>query len=194
MAEVHVIGEIAGASGFPSSSLFCKWSLEVGASGAVIGRGGEGGEAYAAAEGWRKISGTTSGRTQVDAPADDAPTVWAHPFDVHYALSTVVGWPRLKVEVWHQDRYGRDELYGYGFVHLPTAPGAHELDIATWRPARSWWDSLKAFFLGGSPELVNDDVVTAPLDRFNLQTESMGFVHVSVNVIHRHFAENDVQA
>ena len=30
MAEVHIIGQIVGASGFPEHSLFCKWSLSVG--------------------------------------------------------------------------------------------------------------------------------------------------------------------
>ena len=144
--------------------------------------------------GWRKITGRASGRTQVDDPSldEDAPSVWSHPFDVHYAVPGLGGWPKLKLEVWHQDAYGRDELYGYGFAHLPAAPGEHVIDIPTWRPARTWWESLKAFFLGGSPELVNDDVVLAPLDRFNLQTESMGFVHVNVSVITRHFAENGV--
>ena len=30
MAEVHVIGEIKGASKFPNKSLFCKWGIHAG--------------------------------------------------------------------------------------------------------------------------------------------------------------------
>jgi len=30
MAEVHVIGQVVGASGFPSQSLFCKWGIHIG--------------------------------------------------------------------------------------------------------------------------------------------------------------------
>ncbi len=30
MAEVHIIGQILGASDFPSHSLYCKWSISTG--------------------------------------------------------------------------------------------------------------------------------------------------------------------
>ena len=30
MAEVHLIGQILGASEFPESSLYCKWSVTAG--------------------------------------------------------------------------------------------------------------------------------------------------------------------
>jgi len=30
MAEVHVIGQLVGASGFPAQSLFCKWGIHTG--------------------------------------------------------------------------------------------------------------------------------------------------------------------
>ena len=30
MAEVHVIGQLVGASGFPEPSLFCKWGFHAG--------------------------------------------------------------------------------------------------------------------------------------------------------------------
>ena len=39
MAEVHVIGQLLGASGFSQRRLFCKWGLHAGEWGA----GGEGG-------------------------------------------------------------------------------------------------------------------------------------------------------
>lgn len=30
MAEVHLIGQLKGASGFPDHSLFCKWKMDLG--------------------------------------------------------------------------------------------------------------------------------------------------------------------
>ncbi len=44
--------------------------------------------------------------------------------------------------MWHHDKYGRDDLYGYGFVHVPTAPGAHEVECLTWRPVGSFGEQV----------------------------------------------------
>jgi len=49
MAEVHVIGELVGADNFPSSSLFCKWGLALGAA-------------------WKILEGVKEGQTQTDGP------------------------------------------------------------------------------------------------------------------------------
>ncbi len=47
MAELHLIGELAGGSGFPSSNLFCKWGLATGSA-------------------WKVLEGLQEGQTQVD--------------------------------------------------------------------------------------------------------------------------------
>lgn len=49
MAEVHLIGELVGGSGFPSGNLFCKWGLAVGSA-------------------WKVLEGLQEGQTQVDHP------------------------------------------------------------------------------------------------------------------------------
>lgn len=49
MAEVHLIGELVGGSGFPSGDLFCKWGLSVGSA-------------------WKVLEGLQEGQTQVDHP------------------------------------------------------------------------------------------------------------------------------
>ena len=61
----------------------------------------------------------------------------AHPIDVHYAVKGIDGWPRLRIEVYGVDVYGRVELVGYGCCIVPTSAGAHELRCATWRPCGS---------------------------------------------------------
>lgn len=44
------------------------------------------------------------------------------------------GWPKIHLQVYHQDQFGRSEIYGYGFCHVPTAPGCHSFECVTWRP------------------------------------------------------------
>ena len=36
MAEVHLIGQIVAASGFPDHSLFCKWGIHTGSVTKII--------------------------------------------------------------------------------------------------------------------------------------------------------------
>ena len=38
----------------------------------------------------------------------------SHPIDLHYAVKGIDGWPRLRLEVYGVDAYGRVELAGYG--------------------------------------------------------------------------------
>ena len=104
MAELHVIGELDGGSGFPTHSLYCKWSVHVEGS-------------------WKLLSGVSEGQTQVDNPENGEYAVWSHPIDLHFATKGLKGWPKLHFEVWHQDNFGRNEIYGYGFCHVPTSPG-----------------------------------------------------------------------
>ena len=49
MAEVHLIGELEGASGFSCPNLFCRWKLAHGSA-------------------WKVLEGRREGQTQVDHP------------------------------------------------------------------------------------------------------------------------------
>jgi hypothetical protein len=60
MAELHVIGQLVGGEGFPSSDLFCRWKLVAGPA-------------------WRLLEGQAEGQTQVDAPVDGLMACWSHP-------------------------------------------------------------------------------------------------------------------
>ena len=62
-------------------------------------------------------------RVQVDNPAIDDFCSWCHPIDIHYAITGLQGWPAFQLTVYNQDNYGRDELFGYGLVHVPSSPG-----------------------------------------------------------------------
>ncbi|XP_022184281.2 B9 domain-containing protein 2 isoform X3 [Nilaparvata lugens] len=168
MAELYIIGQVVGASKFPSKSLFCKWSLHTGG-------------------GWKLISGLKEGQTQVDNPVYDEVTHWSHPIDVHYSTKGVQGWPKIHVQVYHYDQFGRSELYGYGFCFVPTTPGSHSIECSTWRLVGSWRDEFMQYFLGGGPQLRAPDVIYSGNDRYRLQTQTMGSVHFQLGIILRNF-------
>ena len=48
-AELHLLGQLSGASGFPLSSLFCKFAIESGSN-------------------FRVLQGAVEGQTQCDQP------------------------------------------------------------------------------------------------------------------------------
>lgn len=100
MAELHIIGQIIGASGFPQSSLFCKWGIHTGALSChfvtlwcILGTmrtilifisfisGGA----------WRLLSGLKEGQTQVDIPQIGEMAYWSHPIDLHYSTKGLQG-------------------------------------------------------------------------------------------------------
>ncbi|XP_067942559.1 B9 domain-containing protein 2-like [Watersipora subatra] len=174
MAEVHIIGQVQGATGFPEHSLFCKWGIHAGGA-------------------WRIINGQRHGQTQVDLPQNEAMAAWSHPIDIHYVTKGLQGWPKVHVQVWHQDAFGRNELYGYGFVHIPTSPGMHDIECPTWRPAGSWSEHVTQHFVGGGPQLRNPDLVYSGADRYNLKTVAMGTVHLHISVITRNFDRYGVE-
>lgn len=175
MAELHLVGQVLGGSGFPLQSLYCKWSLEAGSN-------------------FRVLQGVSHGQTQCDYPNAEEMAVWAHPLDVHYSLKGVDGWPRLQLEVWGVDSFGRCEIVGYSCCIVPTSPGVHDLRCLAWRPAGSLREQLSAFFLGGMPTLKHKEVITQSVDRYRLTTETTGEVHLRLSVLTKDFAQYGVSS
>lgn len=92
------------------------------------------------------------------------------------------------------DAFGRLELVGYGFCHIPTQPGSHEVDIPTWRPVGSPAEEFAAFYLGGVPRLVRSSYVYSKrTERHRLITTGSGLVHVRFDVIVRNFSTHGVE-
>ena len=81
--QVHLIGEIKGATGFDANKLFCKFEVRSGHTN------------------WQLFAGKESGETyeEIRDEIDDF-AVWDHPFDLHYGCKGVRGWPKFYVEVW----------------------------------------------------------------------------------------------
>ncbi|KAI8916112.1 ciliary basal body-associated, B9 protein-domain-containing protein [Gorgonomyces haynaldii] len=126
---------------------------------------------------WTHIEGETSGQTQVDIPLVLLLTTGPTP---HHLESS-------------NRRALCNELNGYGFVHIPTTPGLHELEIATWRPIGNLKEQLWTYFLGVTPQLKSLDLIYNPLDRFRLVTCAMGKVQVEISIVLRNFAKSGIE-
>lgn len=175
-AELHIVGEISGAANFSGDSFFCTYEVVVGSQ-------------------WTHVEGGTKGTTHVMENSHDG-IAWSHPIDIHYWLRSVQGWPKLALQVWSVDAYGRKDLAGYGtcFIPLPS-PAEHTLEVATWRP--SYWhpsgivrlyQQLRQMVMGGNPVLKDDSLIHSNESRFRLHTISGGIVTVKLNVMSRNTA------
>lgn len=96
-------------------------------------------------------------------------------------------------EVWHQDVFGRIELYGYGVCHVPASPGYHEVECVTWRPLGGIKEQITSYFVGGSLQLRSPDLAHMSSELYRLKTESMGKVKIRINVILRNFEKYGVE-
>ncbi|EYC06049.1 hypothetical protein Y032_0078g1164 [Ancylostoma ceylanicum] len=159
MAEVYISGQIESADGFGDNRVCCRWSLQTGG-------------------GWRVVEGAVDGQTQTDLPSAFEKAYFAHPIDLHLATKTVQGWPRMQLQVWHHDVYGRQELVGYGSLFLPSTPGEHELVCNIWRPKGTAREEMMQRFVGGGIQVVitNDSEtlvrpIKVPFSAFALASE-----------------------
>ena len=104
------------------------------------------------------------------------------------------GWPKILLEVWHRDSLERCSLLSYGVVALPSAPGHYPcLVCPTWAPVGSIVDRLASLFNGETLQLAEESFVYSAEHRHNLQTTSMGEVHLELNVILKDFEKFGVE-
>lgn len=226
MAELHIVGEIVGASGFEERNLFCKVRrVPVPSSRPVApSRPNERSknkpsppapvstthpepspDAYVqnttsnsqwgveAGSMWDVVEGEAGGQTHCCYPPEGEPSVvWSHPVDVHYAAKSLVGWPKMWFQVWHMDEHGLKDLCGYGFCHVPTGPGMHEVEVCTWCPEGTPLEKLQAFFIGGKPRLKYEEVIHSPGDRFRLATRAAGVIKLQLGVCVKDFDKYNV--
>jgi len=82
---------------------------------------------------------------------------------------------------------------GYGVARVPTSPGAHALEVATWRPLGSAAQELSAFFLGGVPHLSDPGAMLLEAgSRHSIGTVTTALVLVELQVLVRGFAAQGV--
>ena len=163
-ADAYFIGRIEGASGFKEGA-FCRFWFVYGQQ-------------------WRLVSGLALGQTQTDTSHEDSNVVvWSHPIDTYFEFTGMQGWPKLSFQVWQHDDLGRSYLGGYGFCPLPMSPGNHKIDVDVWRPIGDKIEELTAEYIGGSPILKNQELAHKPTDRYKLKSESIGTIHLDINLL-----------
>lgn len=83
-----------------------------------------------------------------------------------YQLVILSGWPKLIFQVFCLDAFGRAWVVGYGVCSLPSVPGAHTLQVPCWIPsATTLTDRIQQYFLGGSQQLMQSDIISLGADR-----------------------------
>lgn len=76
------------------------------------------------------------------------------------------GWPKLILQVSCLDSIGRSWIVGYGCCSLPAVPGPHILNVNCWVPSSTTLtDKIRQYFLGGSHQLIQSDIVNLGLNR-----------------------------
>mmetsp|Transcript_17717 Transcript_17717/g.34879 ORF Transcript_17717/g.34879 Transcript_17717/m.34879 type:complete len:183 (+) Transcript_17717:123-671(+) len=174
MPEVNIVGEILGATDFDKPKLLCKYNFLTGN------------------DKWAKLDGAFNGQTQL-SQTDETLVLWNHPIDLHYATTTLSGWPKLVVEVWQEDEYGRNELAGYGVIYVPTSPGEHLMECVIWKPQGSLTERIFNYFLDTTSHLDHKEIVHSSKDRFDLVTESVGSIHIQLEILLRGFRNRGVE-
>lgn len=163
---------------------------------------------------WRLVQGEVQGQTHVASHRLQSSSDFAHSLDVHLCTAAIQGWPRLLVEVYAVNVLQQCWPVGYGFVHIPSTPGPHRLEINTWKIApNGWWESIRERFGGGGAALSKTDLLFSGVERYGaapapgliynsncstfssykLQTRSSGKVIVELNLIFRKFNEYGVE-
>lgn len=170
MAELHIIGEVVGGTNFAGHSFFCVFELV---------HGGQ----------WSHLEGRTRGSTHIMENHIDG-VVWCFPIDVHYVAQSVQGWPKISMQVWSIDPYGRKDLAGYGTCYVPLPSPREELvEVSTWKP--SFWhpngmvrlyQQVRQVVMGGNPVLRDDTLVHTNDARYKLHTIAGGTVTLRLNV------------
>lgn len=197
---VNVIGTIRGATYLPtiSSVAFCHWRLVSGSAWRLLGGAAAGATQAAAIDTSRGSGGSLLASFSLDGAsptAKSAAVSWEHPIDAHFSAGDVSGWPQLSVTVWAADENGRADVVGYGSARVPTAPGSHALEIATWRPEGTARQEMRAAFTGtGFAQLSDDTTVTDPVKapRYPFSAATSAAVLIELDVLVRGFSEQGV--
>lgn len=145
-----------------------------------------------AGEDWEAVTGATEGVTQqsrrrpwsLAAVMQPSQVVWNHPLTVAYRSTNPYGWPRLVVAVYGPDVLGRDQVRGYGVVHLPCAGGQHQLQVPLFTPqATTAVNALLSTLSGRAPEFLDMKFLAGATGRQVASTQSSGYVTVQLSVM-----------
>ncbi|KAJ3306175.1 Pleiotropic negative transcriptional regulator [Kappamyces sp. JEL0829] len=171
-------GEIVSCQGFHSDVLYCQYLVHLPSE-------------------WRSDAGHTnllSASTQVSYSSYldghlDRTSFFGFPLEINVLCGAESPpMPAIYLKVMSIDGEDRHCVEGYGHAVIPREPGTTELEITTWRPQFHFSGQIRAWFLGGSPELADlkfnelEDIRN-PLNRYGFQTETSGKILLRFNTL-----------
>jgi len=182
LPELHIVGHIKDGVGF----------IDDVTEGSMLRFKVDFGEAY------NLIGGSLVGQTQFAyCKLDETERVpFNHPIDLHFAQAAPQngGCPRITMQSYKLDMYGRRILCGYGFTHIPSEPGQHTLEVDMWRPDGTPEQEWSASFLGEVPALLTPSPVydAAWKERCRLISRAAGTVRMELFVLTRYYSNHGI--
>ena len=135
---------------------------------------------------WNIVEGNRTGVSQhaYKSQQTNRKVVWNYPFEIAFRANNVSGWPQIVLTVTNRDFLGRDQVCGYGTVHVPTQPGTHTRYINLFRPVSSSLISqVLGFFNGKNAEYVSPTELLSKNDgREVTRVQSGGTVKIQFHV------------
>jgi len=183
MHEVHILGSIQGYSDFSEGDVGLQCSYKIHTSHAPKQPAAANNHHSSSSPIWIKLNGNPSGTTQLHYSPDSSMSsgTWNHPIDIQYATTGILGWPQIQFEIWSEDKWRRRSFVGYGSHYpllLTTTPGGknqNEVDVVIWRPCDTFFDNVRAYFMGG--RRVGEFVACQG------ENESVGVLHLKLDVL-----------
>jgi len=153
-------------------SLYCRFSLAFGPD-------------------WEIIHGVDSGISPIAKRLDgihctdnEGSFVWNLPINISFKSTSGYGWPRINVQLYGHDFFGRDVVKGYGSLLCPTSPGHHIQYIKTYTPASSSrWQQFMNWIMGTPPEFYDSRFVAQGSGRNVTKVQADGVVKVMFHVV-----------
>ena len=98
------------------------------------------------------------------------------------------------VQVWKLDETDTIDLYSYGVMTLPSAPGFHEINFSTWSIHGNLDRELLGFFLDSKPIMSTLEPISKNTKkRMSLITKPGPVVSVEVEVIFKNFGTTNLR-
>ncbi len=136
---------------------------------------------------WSVTAGLSDGLSQCARRREgsiDHMVVWNFPVDATFRSTSPYGWPQIVLRVFEMNSYGKEQVRGYGAVHVPLVPGSHTAKVAMFVPeSSSLIQRFTGYLMGSKPHYVDPRVVASGEGRDVTRVTSMGYVTVEFNVI-----------
>lgn len=167
---VNCTGQIENADFGPSDDLYCRYAFHMGPD-------------------WSIVSGPDSGISQTARKSPfftNQGIVWNFPIDLTFKATNVYGWPRLSLNIYGIDFFGRDVVRGYGSILIPLIPGIYNLEVETYVPlGSSILNNWISWLLGTPPEFFDSKFVCQGEGRAVTRVQATGTVRVKLNIVTR---------